>query len=99
MDTPTTNATILSREALLKVRAFASSLKRALVRRSPLYGLLQTLDERQHARSRLAQCSVRSWNSNFGRHAHVTAGEHARDGLVLSCCLLGAAESCEHTPK
>jgi hypothetical protein len=46
MDTPTTSATVLSREALLKVRAFASSLKRALVRRSPLYGLLQTLDER-----------------------------------------------------
>ena len=71
MDTPTTNATILSREALLKVRTFASSLQCALVRRSPLYGLLPTLDERQHA----------------------------RDGLVLSCCLLGAAESCEHTPK
>jgi hypothetical protein len=51
MDTPTTSATILSREALLKVRAFASSLKRALGRRSLLYGLLQTLDEQQHARS------------------------------------------------
>ena len=71
MDTPTPSATVLSREALLKVRVFASSLKRALVRRSPLYGLLQTLDERQLARSRLAQCSVRSWNSSFGRHAHV----------------------------
>ena len=46
MDTPTTSATVRSREALLKVRAFASGLKRALVRRSPLYGLLQTLDER-----------------------------------------------------
>jgi hypothetical protein len=49
MDTPTTSATVLSREALLKVRAFASSLKRTLGRRSLLYGLLQTLDERQHA--------------------------------------------------
>jgi hypothetical protein len=99
MDTPTTNATILSREALLMVRACAPSLQCALVRRSPLYGLLQTLDVRQHARSRLVQCSVRSWNSSSGRYAPVTAGEHARDGLVLSCYLLGAAESCEHTPK
>jgi hypothetical protein len=99
MDTPTTNATILSREALLKVRAFASSLQCALVRRSPLYGLLQTHAERQHARSRLVQCSVRSWNPSSGRYAHVTAGEHARDGLGLSCCLLGAAESCEQHPN
>ena len=71
MDTPTTNATILSREALLKVRAFALGLKRTLVRRSPPYGLLQTLGERQLARNRLVQCSVCSWNSCFGRHAHV----------------------------
>jgi len=99
MDTSTISATALSREALLKVRAFASSLKRALGRRSLLYELLQTLDEQQHVRSRLAQCSVRSWNSSSGRYAHVTAGEHTRDGLVLSCCLLGAAESCEHIPK
>jgi hypothetical protein len=91
MDTPTTSATVLSRKAPLKVRAF--------VRRALLYGLLQTLDERQHARNRLAQCSVRSWHSSCGRHAPVTAGEHARDGLVLSCCLLGDAESCERTSK
>src|SRR6266852_3579698 len=99
MDTPTTTATVLSREAPLKVRAFAASLKRPLVRRSPLYELQQTLAERQHAHSRLAQCSVRSWNSSLGRHAHVPAAEHAQDGLVLPCCLLGAAEFCEHTPK
>lgn len=99
MDTPTTSATILSREVLLKVRAFASSLKRALGRRSLLYGLLQTLDEQQHARSRRAQCSVRSWNSSFGRTRARHTGEHARDGLGLSCCLLGAAASYAHTPK
>jgi len=83
MDTPTTSATILSREVLLKVRAFTSSLKRALGRRSLLYGLLQTLDEQQHARSRRAQCSVRSWNSSFGRHAHIIPA--STRGMVLDC--------------